>query len=89
MSEEHGERQVETCGTFLREELGLIPEEIRVDVAERAIELLEATGLLQAPSPEREMEMRFELRRLHRSATLIRRIATALELPHKEETNEE
>jgi hypothetical protein len=89
MNEEHGERQVETCGTFLHEELGLVPEEVRADVADRTIELLEATGLLPALSPERESEMRFELRHLHRSAAIIRRVASALELPQKEKTNEE
>jgi hypothetical protein len=89
MSEELGERQVETCGTFLHGELGLVPEEVRVDVAERAIELLEATGLLPALSPKREFEMRSELRHLHYSAAVIRRVASALELPHKEKTNEE
>ena len=88
MSDKPDERQVETCGTFLREDFGLAREEVLDAVAERAVELLEETGLLPRPSADRERAMRFELRNLHRSAIVIRRIAPALGLSGKEDDDE-
>ena len=88
MKEERQKLQVETFGTFLREELGVAREDIVDDLAARSVEMLEETGLLPQLSQDRERTMRFELRNLHRSAVLIRRIGRAIGLPDKEKNNE-
>lgn len=88
MSDDRLQRQTATVGDFLSRELGIRPEDLTPEIAARALEIFEETGLIPSAPVDWELSTRLGLRHLHRSAALIRKFRTALDLRNKENSDE-